>query len=1044
MKMISVFLGSLMAVSSFAADAPFIRDWLVSGPYPNYQKSDSVGAALATDFLVAHGGEERISPTEGLKGSVEFIADTAKLIAGIGSVNEWGWKETKTFDTTWRVMKFESDKIDTDKIFLPIRDYFVFYASTYFYSPIACDVTVAVGSDDENKVFLNDLCIGYSQTSQGVEPGTFNYRARVRKGLNKLLVKVVDRTGQCGFCVQLKMPDTAKPVFTLAPKSEEIAALAKALHPIRPKAVVEKENAELEKRIAELKTKRIPELERESVRLKEAKETAFADLQKGFRVAEANFDAVRAKALVGAKKSIDGALPPQESRRKLCINGFWDASVDGGKTWEKFRLPQAQMDYYFLTWHLPVRLVDKKNPWGKLEPVEGWSDFNLSKVHSSAKTRFRTTFDWNGKGTVHFISEAIRGSAAFYVNGKKLSTTYDGNIGVVRVPLENLVQGKNTLEIDYNFPRGQNHRTGLLGDLYLEYLPEVYVDNVWVKTSYTNASIRVQTDVVRAAKPNAKIEIKQYVVENGRVRVELTQPKMNSLPNYISQFCSSTKWANPKLWGPGGVYGNPDLYELVTDVYVDGVFTDRQRETFGFREFFIFHTDFFLNGKHIILQGDVGHTHFEHKRVRDIAWNIYREDGINTIRTHDGAYWCLPAVRDADRMGMMMYLQMYPAVNKRGTKRTDILAKKVPIVPFEEWTKQEEHQWNLANYKRWWMTFRNSPSVVIWSTDNELLTQAWDTPNKAFYYVRADKIGALYEKYVKSLDPSCVMTRDGDVGTHNSKATWFEDPPCDTANYHYPDFVMETTVVDWQEVFEWRPAVWGETLYCSYGAWNNWIGPIPRQVQMKADRVRKVASVYRKLGVPAQIYMGLGLDGYAQDDDTGKGNPWGITRKERDEYKKNKTLPKGFKADEFPFFRIPWPAQSGAGERVVRNRMNYLFYTCEAINWFDSKTKVVVTRNAVAKAYRESLLPQPPLRVGADAEIIVTGVAPNAAVWATRWDGEVIGVRADADGRAWFTTLEPGMYTFNSDGKSGTVTLAPRGSRARKPGFENIPELSLN
>ncbi len=1038
MKMISLFLVSLMAVSSFAVDAPFIRDWLVSGPYPNYQKNGSVGAALVTDFLVPYGGEERISPTEGLKGSVEFIADTSKLIAGIGSVNEWGWKETKTFDTTWRAMKFESDKIDTDELFLPIRDYFAFYASTYFYSPVACEATVAVGSDDENKVFLNDRCIGYSQTSQGVVPGTFNYRAKVRKGLNKLLVKVVDRTAQCGFCVQLKMPNAEKVDFTLAPKPEEIAALAKALHPIRPKAVVEKENAEFEKRIAELK-KEIPELEKESVRLKEAKETAFADLQKGFRAAEANFDAVRVKALVGAKKSVDEALPPQESRRKLCINGIWDASVDGGKTWEPFRLPQMHLSRGVLLRAHPVRPENPKNIHGKLVNYEGWDDYVLPKAICSKETRFRTTFDWDGKGVVHFVSEAIIGAVSFYVNGKKLDFEYDGIIGIVRVPLENLKVGKNTLEIDRKVSRMSFiYDRGLVGDLYLEYLPAVHIDNVWVKTSYTNASIQVQTELAGVSQSNKKVSVKQYVVENGRVRLEL-----NSASDDGKKFVASTKWANPKLWGPGGVYGNPDLYELVTDVYVDGVFTDRQRETFGFREFFVFHTDFFLNGKHIILQGDVGHSYFEYKRVRDITWNIYREDGINTIRTHDGAYWDVPLVRDADRMGMMMYLQMYPLFNQAGGRIKEFLAKKKPVISLEEWPQREEHQWNLANYKRWWMTFRNNPSAVIWSTDNEVMTQAWDRPSQAFYYLRGDKIASLYGKYMKSLDSTCVITRDGDVGTHDSKSTWFEDPPCDTANYHYPDYSMESRVKDWQEVFEWRPAVYGETLYCSYGAWNKWCGPIPDMVQKKAMLVRKVASIYRQLGVPAQIYMGLGADGYGQDDNTGKGNPWGITRKERDEYKKSKTLPKGLKSDEFPLFRIRWPSLSGQGMRKVSNRMNYLYYTYELINWFDPRVKTV-TRNAVAKAYRESLLPQPPLRVGADAEIIVTGVAPNAAVWATRWDGEMIGVRADADGRAWFVSLEPGMYTFNSDGKIGTATLTPRALRALKPGFENIPELSLN
>ena len=41
--------------------------------------------------------------------------------------------------------------------------------------------------------------------------------------------------------------------------------------------------------------------------------------------------------------------------------------------------------------------------------------------------------------------------------------------------------------------------------------------------------------------------------------------------------------------------------------------------------------------------------------------------------------------------------------------------------------------------------------------------------------------------------------------------------------------------------------------------------------------MRRIASLYRELGVPGQIYMGLSSDGFIGRDDTGKGNPQGIT-----------------------------------------------------------------------------------------------------------------------------------------------------------------------
>ena len=203
-------------------------------------------------------------------------------------------------------------------------------------------------------------------------------------------------------------------------------------------------------------------------------------------------------------------------------------------------------------------------------------------------------------------------------------------------------------------------------------------------------------------------------------------------------------------------------------------------------------------------------------------------------------------------MGMLCYLQMYPVLHRRALKKPSA----DNFEPFEEWEKTEEHAFNLANYERWFRAFRNSPSAVIWSTDNEIFTQAWDTAGKAEFNVRNDRVGALYGQFMKKLDPQLVITRDGDVGTWGSKGRWHEEPPCDTANYHYPDFNVETWVRDWQRVYEWHPAVFGETLYTSYGAWDNWVGAKPEVVRKKALHVRRIASLYRELGVPGQILHG--------------------------------------------------------------------------------------------------------------------------------------------------------------------------------------------
>jgi hypothetical protein len=428
-------------------------------------------------------------------------------------------------------------------------------------------------------------------------------------------------------------------------------------------------------------------------------------------------------------------------------------------------------------------------------------------------------------------------------------------------------------------------------------------------------------------------------------------------------------WADPLTWGIGGRFGEPNLYTLVTDVRVGGALVDRHEVEFGFREFWIFHTDFFLNGRRIFLQGDVGHLEVKDKRRRDVAWPLYRADGINIVRVHDSnSQWSLPAVRDADRMGMAVYAQMYPKLSEPGAPHSP-----TNFAPFEAWTATETHRRNLAAYERWWKDLRNHPSVLVWSTDNEILTQAWDTEAKAPFNVRNDRVGALYGDFMNTLDRSLVGR--------------------------------------------------------------------PKLVAEKAETVEKCVGLYTALGIPCAVYMGLGLDGFTTIDDTGKGNPWGLKARDIAAYKANGTLPPGRRADQYPWLRIDWPAYSGEGERDPADHVPCSTWGTHAMNFYEAGVPSHV-RNAVNDAYRKALRPQPPVDAGRFAEAIVEA-APGAEVWTTTPAGNRAGVRADAEGRAWFRSLAPGRRVFTSGGKTAEVDLPARGAAVAKPGFEGIPRVAL-
>jgi len=1147
----------------------FVRDWLVGGAYPSYWVGNSP-RGYATDFLVGIGGEAQAAPYPGLVGEVEFKADKAALIAGIGSTNEWGYKKTKVFPVRWQEVHWTEPGaiLSLAGMFAPLEDHIVAYAFCYVESQASRTIKVRIGSDDDHKVWLNGNLLGGVNKAQAVVPDGAIYQAKLERGLNRLLVKVVDRTQGHGFClalsdaaggppagvqirlahprrtllaeipglrrveawergfyagfslaegncfagrsdvrVQVGFPRPGRYALTFAFANQgqmvathEVAAMVESTRrlvewntvcdlPAGPLqmtvtvrgdaqappvvlahtvevidlAAVKGENAALAERIAETKKKllsvkgRQAALTRSVVGLQRQREDLYAQIE-GAYLAER-------KGLCSAPPAIDEAMAPaRTARQRICLNGDqWLGTAApeprGGRKiashpptgcdWHGVTLPVPMHSTYFRTRLYPLRNLDPKNPYGKVERLPGWSSLPFDPLVCKSRTWFRKELqlsDRQATAACTFVCENVGGRLTVYLNGTSCGE-YSGNIGIVSIPLRGMKQGKNVLDlrleapITVGVPQGRfTTHWGLRGDLFLDLSAPVMVAGTEVKTSWRKGRIEVSTEMENRSSVPTQVRLDQYCVRAGRVAYRFGAQTTRIPAGGKAAIGNAGTWVEAEPWGIGGPYGAPVLYDLVSDVQVDGELVDRHIVPFGFREFWIAGTDFYLNGKRIILQGDVGLAGLTPKRL-EVLLPLLRADGINTVRIHDSDYWSPAFFRACDRLGMLAYAQMYPILHERKPKRNQDTGART-YLSHGAWLEHPLHQHNLRNYARWVRMLRNHPSVVIAATDNEIFTQAWDRPESEAYNIRNDRLGAFYGRYVKSLDPSLVMTRDGDVGTWGHKGKWHEEPPCDTANYHYPDFHIKDFVLNWQTVYDFRPAVFGETLYCSYGAWNDWIGAIPSQVQKKAATVRRVASLYRKLGVPAQIYMGLSSDGYVQLDETGTGNPWGITTSMLREHKKKGTMAI---APGYPWAKIPWPSQSGPGIKLPAANIHTGSYGHKVINWFDARAPSHI-RNAVNDAYRETLLPMPPLArpTGGECIVLLGADGKGKTVTAVAEDGCSVpfGVVADEAGAAWFHLPRPGPYRLECDGRAMWVEVPPRATYAAKPGFAEVAQFS--
>ncbi|MBU7007145.1 Ig-like domain-containing protein, partial [Phosphitispora fastidiosa] len=190
------FVGTLKLV------APYVREWLLNGPYENTQTS-----VLETDYL---NGEDQVLPSE-------------RQVQG---------------GHTWAKLVSTTDSINISNIYYTGQ--YAAYAHTYVYSPAPQDTLMWIGGQAGYKVWLNgSVCVDRDKTAeQGYTSESVD--VHLNEGWNGLMVKMSDLnsiskfdvrfafddgSGVPGLVYQLDNPaDGTPPADTLAPTLSDITA----------------------------------------------------------------------------------------------------------------------------------------------------------------------------------------------------------------------------------------------------------------------------------------------------------------------------------------------------------------------------------------------------------------------------------------------------------------------------------------------------------------------------------------------------------------------------------------------------------------------------------------------------------------------------------------------------------------------------------------------------------------------------------------------------------------------------------------------------
>ncbi len=413
-----------------------------------------------------------------------------------------------------------------------------------------------------------------------------------------------------------------------------------------------------------------------------------------------------------------------------------------------------------------------ESPFLKAEPNEtgmlpwngyGWyrKDFTIPADFSKENDRYYLDFDGVMANPQVYVNGQLAGAWAFGYNSFRIDIT----------PF--LKAGKNVIAVEVSNKKLSTRwypGAGIYRHTWLEKTGPTHLAHwgVFVTTpevSKDTATVQVQSTVDNTSDKEVTVVVAQSV---GDAKAEPLTVKI--APKSSQTITQKLKLPNPKLWDTV----SPNLYTLATSVTQDGKEIDSKETTFGVRTVEWRTDGFFLNGKHVRLQGvcehhdlgALGAAFYADGMERKIE--ILKEMGCNSIRTAHNPP--APELLDlCDKHGILVIDELFDIWEQQKYDKTNGYH-----VFWPQWWKKDVENFIKRD--------RNHPSVIIWSGGNEIEEQGT---------ARGVQVTRELRDEMKKHDPSRLYT----VGCNFAHAAWNEfGKSMDSYGYnykpgHYPEFV---------------------------------------------------------------------------------------------------------------------------------------------------------------------------------------------------------------------------------------------------------------
>lgn len=347
-----------------------------------------------------------------------------------------------------------------------------------------------------------------------------------------------------------------------------------------------------------------------------------------------------------------------------------------------------------------------------------WKTGRTGGLPYVGKGYYKTTIEVNdttGK-SIGLLFDGAMSHAHVYVNDKEVGYWPYG-YNSFYVNLDGTVRpGKNTVEVSLENPDKSSRwypGAGLYRNVHLIETDKVHIP-VWgtyLTTPYVSkeyATVHLKTEVEGIAK-GEEFTLQTVITNAAGKEVASDTHDYKFYPG--APVYQNIRVDKPSLWTPD----TPTLYTATTNVIKDGKTVDSYNTRFGIRSIeFRAGEGFFLNGVPTKFKGVNNHHDLGplgaaiNKSALRYQMELLKDMGVNAIRTSHN----MPApelVQLADEMGFMLMIEPFDDWGFRPKSQNGYGTL------FKDWAERD-----VVNMVR---NFRNNPSVVMWSSGNEVPSQ---------------------------------------------------------------------------------------------------------------------------------------------------------------------------------------------------------------------------------------------------------------------------------------------------------------------------------